>query len=678
MFGVQVKIKDGIVTVSNIRRSVLLDEIQTILKTSRVNKHLFIDTSLFSVSFHEFFVLEFFYILEMLIKKRSHYLTRVRSLKAIQDALLEQTWLSKTEQQFPSRFDYRQLNRFHFQPLPHQKTFMEHYDQTVQQYSLKGLLLAAAPGTGKTYTTLAIAECLHADRIVVVCPKAALYRVWGKSVREPLRENDGLYKTPPSCWIADEKKPYKNERVVLFHYETINTAIEMLKQLKVSNTVVILDESHNLNEMVSLRTQRFLDLCEGLSAKDILFATGTPIKAMSVETIPLLKAIDPYFSDPVLQSFKKLYAGSVSSTTEILARRYNAVSFHIQKDVIQVNKPIEENIDVTIADGKRFTLKTIAFEMAVFMNDRLKELNKELPEATRFFYQTLDAHSVQLKTRAEKEAYATYRVSLDQVIQAYQESSLHQAVDAMRYCTQYEKRVILPMIESGKEKEAFKHAKTLVKYLKLKARGECLGRIVGRKRIEAYKAVVSGIDFSRYIDSTEKKSLVFTTYAEVVEECLRVLKEQDYEPIAVYGSFTKNLPSIVERFAKEEAINPLVATYASLSTAVPLIMADTMVVINPPFRQYIMEQTIARIRRLGATTQTRVFYVNLVTDGEPNISTRTIDIMKWSKDQVEMITGIKVEEEEDEAEDVVTEDWLGLTTSELIQTETKQPSFLNW
>jgi SNF2 family DNA or RNA helicase len=109
----------------------------------------------------------------------------------------------------------------------------------------------------------------------------------------------------------------------------------------------------------------------------------------------------------------------------------------------------------------------------------------------------------------------------------------------------------------------------------------------------------------------------------------------------------KSLTSIVHRFEKEKDLNPLVATYASLSTAVPLIMADTMIIINPPFRQYIMDQTVARIHRLGATTQTRIFNILLDTGTEPNISTRTINIMQWSKDQVSAILGIETSDEDE-------------------------------
>lgn len=109
--------------------------------------------------------------------------------------------------------------------------------------------------------------------------------------------------------------------------------------------------------------------------------------------------------------------------------------------------------------------------------------------------------------------------------------------------------------------------------------------------------------------------------------------------MGVYGEYTKNLSKIVESFKVDPEINPLVTTYDSLSTAVPLVVANTIIMINLPFRSYIKEQAIARINRLKQDTQTYIFEVSLDTGDKPNLSTRTIDILEWSKKQVQFIMG---------------------------------------
>jgi hypothetical protein len=211
----------------------------------------------------------------------------------------------------------------------------------------------------------------------------------------------------------------------------------------------------------------------------------------------------------------------------------------------------------------------------------------------------------------------------------------------MAFCTGYEKKHILPYLLNGADKAAFKEAKSVVKYYKLKVRGECLGRILGRRRIEAHVAMTPHLDYDTIINSTEKKTIFFSSFTEVIEAAEQRLRALKYHPLSVYGKTTGQLSSIVREFDVNPIANPLLATYASLSTAVPLIMADTLIMINPPYRDYILQQTVSRINRLGATTQTYCYTCILDTGDVPNISSRTVDILKWSQNQIEQILQIK-------------------------------------
>lgn len=652
---VSVKEKDGVIKVSFVHSGSLQYDIQRVFKSTRVNKHMFKELNRYSFEIYSFFALELYYVIDILLNDGSRLYSSKRTLKFIKKELLENTWLKNLEENKSSRLNYNQLNKFHLTPLDYQDEFMKRYDYTLPRYNLNGMMLAADPGTGKTFTSLAIAECRESEVILVVCPKPAVERVWVTSAAG-LSTAGGVYKKPQTCWFKDSGKPYKGEHVAIFHYEALPYAFSIIDQFKNKKVTIILDESHNLNEIKSLRTLRFIDLCKELKSNDIIFATGTPLKALSVETIPLFKAIDPLFTDDVLESFKKMYSGEVQGITEILSRRYNIVSHKVSKKVINLREPIHEKIEISIPNGNDYTLETVAKEMAEFTKKRIKELSAEFPEASRFFYEKLEECKAKLN-RNQLEAYNEYTSCLRLIIKAYNNGSLYPVAQEMKYCSQYEKNVLIPMIQNKGDKDKFIYSKTLVKYLKLKVQGECLGRILSRKRINAYKDLIKHINFESFIESTEKKTVIFTTYTEVVEETLKVLKYQQYNPLAVYGQYTKDLADIVHKFDKIEEINPLVATYASLSTAVPLIMADTMVIINPPFRQYIMDQTIARIHRLGSTTQTRIFNIYLVTDEKPNICSRTIDIMAWSKDQVNAILGVTGGDDISEIDNIAMEDF---------------------
>jgi hypothetical protein len=60
-----------------------------------------------------------------------------------------------------------------------------------------------------------------------------------------------------------------------------------------------------------------------------------------------------------------------------------------------------------------------------------------------------------------------------------------------------------------------------------------------------------------------------------------------------------------------------------------------------------MTQAIARAWRIGQDEQVYVWHMVLDTGDIPNISTRTNDILRWSKEQVDSIMGFKSDMELD-------------------------------
>lgn len=662
------------ITISGINGNKLVAIIHKQWGTSRIKNYLVSDAGWRRITFFSFFALDFYHLLETIIERRP-YGADIKECEEIQLLLKKHTWLASLDAPTKKRFDRNRLKDFVYKPLPHQEEVFEYYETVPQKLNLKGALINAAPGTGKTYTSLAIAQMLDVDTVVVICPNNAVTRVWEASIA-PGKES--LYRVENPVWTSHQNRQYNNEKFLVFHYEALGHALDMVREIKKRGRgIVILDENHNLNEINSNRTLRFIALCEMLNFDDVIFMSGTPLKAMSNELIPFFRVCDPTFTEHVEARFRNLFKGNATSNsaTDLLTRRLDYASFYVDKSATNVAEPIEETIKIKIPNGEYYTLTSIAEQMAEYIENQREFYEEMMPEAEKLFYRCVEsARDYEIAThpnRKEQNAinldYDTYLSNVDTVIKAYHKRQLMSVNEQMAACTRFEKTRIMPTLSSELKKE-FAQVKSIVKYVDLKIRGECLGRVVGGARINAHVDIARHIDYRAIINSTKKKTLIFSSYNDVCQEVVEQTTSLKYKPLGVFGDTTKDLSSIVNRFATDKDANPLVATYASLSTAVPLVMADTMIIINPPFRDYVMKQTIARVARIGQTTQTKIYHIMLDTDEVANISTRNIDIMEWSREQVNDILGLGnyVESGEDEGDipsDVVV---MGLAQEALI------------
>lgn len=661
------------IVITGLPADVIQRDISKIWKTSRINKHMFSTASRNTLAFPLFFAPDVYYMLDTMTTHRSRW-TNVRTIAKIKDLLMTETWLRDTQLEPQPRVDLKRLNNLIYKPLDYQQKFFESYDLLKQQYHLKGYLLSAVAGSGKTYISLALAECLKAERIVIVCPKNAIDRVWHGEIQK-------LFKKPQSHWIYAHGKPYKNERIAVFHYESLNVAMDMVESLKSSNTVVILDESHNLNEIQSLRTQLFLDMVEKLDVEDTLWMSGTPIKALGGESIPLLKSIDPYFTKDVQERFKKIFGRDGNRGVDILRQRMGVISYKVEKHQLGLDKPVMKKHKVVIPNGKDYTLSAIRKDMQAFITERVRYYQARKKGDLEFYYRCMTIHEKTLRKGSSDKDLLQYFADVDVVIKNKGDARF--CKDEIQRTNWYEKHRVIPSLPKELRNE-FKNVKSIVKYVNLKIQGEALGRVLGRKRIQCHVDMVPHIDFKGICNSSEKKTVVFTSFVEALEASKNFLDASQMNPVAVYGKTNSELNKTIQMFEKQEDLNPLIATYQSLSTAVPLVMADTMIMINAPFRAYIHEQAISRIHRLGADTQTTVWEASLDTGQEPNISTRSGDILAWSQQQVEQIMGIKSPFEVEEGDGRVTvanEDY-GLantvTVTDVLTGPKESPTYMDW
>ncbi|UCR74618.1 helicase superfamily 1/2/ATP-binding domain-containing protein [Serratia phage BUCT660] len=481
--------------------------------------------------------------------------------------------------------------------------------------------------THNTYTSLALSQMLGSDFTIIITLKRAVYRVWEKSMKEDFRN-------PPKYWIYDRDKELKGNPppFLIFHVEDLRYFKEIASKFRGKKVTLILDESHTLNEETSGRNNIMYEAWKIIEPMSTIWASATPLKAYGTEAITMLRTIDPLMNDDVAEAFRKLYGKSSNKVFDIISHRLGNIVF---KAEVVKTEPKIERVPVKIPDPTPFLLTTLKKDMEKFIKDRLKYWEGQRGNALKYYNESLAIFEKALKSPQQKQQFALYRKMFNVIVKTTDYPKIR---DTIVFVNKYEKNVLLPALDNERRKKLRSYL-SVIKYVELKVRGECLGSLVSKRREEAVEAVMRHAKIEKYIEEAEKKTVVFTSYVKVVDECAKYLKGKGIQPLVVHGSSEGTADSEVKKFetGKERA---MVTTFQSLSSAVPMTMANTILALNVPFRSYNMEQAIGRIDRIDQDAPTFVFEFVLDTGDQENINSRTFDILEWSTDQVNSMLNI--------------------------------------
>lgn len=631
--------KESFVRITGFRTYYFVKEMDALFKTSRLSKYMFRKVSAGYIEIPAFFVLEFDKVLTEL-RSRGHASVRWTAMR-VQTALRNNTWIKDIDikqEEAPKTLDLTMINAFKVPPLDYQLKLLKEYDWMTYRLKLNGVLVDWVMGSGKSIGGLLVAECAKTDKVVVICPKNAINNVWVNTIQTKMVN-------PPSIWTSDSPRPYRNEKYIIIHNEAIGNYIEMVKDLASKKVLfaVIVDECHNFNEMSSKRTLEMIAMVKASRTRHALLQSGSMFKAVGSEIVAAMYAIDPTFDEDLAERFKRLYSASATEALKLLQYRLGFFTSKVVKEQVGLDAPDTATVLVQTPDATRFTLAAVSDAMRIFLAERMSYYDSRKDDDYKEYERIMRMH---LETLTSKEAHAAFRDYQGDVA-IVKRGDLMNCRDEIKATNLYENTQIMPFL-SPEDKKIFQEVKTIYKYVVLKIQGECLGKVLGRYRIDACVSIAKAFDYSKYIESTEKKTLIYTNYIESLLEAEKVVKNLGYDPLSVHGATNKDIIPILKNFESKPEMNPLLATFKSLSTAVPLTTADTMVMLDLPWRDYIYSQTVARIHRLGKDSKVRIFICKLDTGSEPNITSRTMDILQWSQAQIFAITGVKSPFEIDE------------------------------
>ncbi len=576
-----------------------------------------------SISIHSFFIPEFLYILRSLPDRMSYR-------KTINE-LQTNSWISNTTKSHSPRIRISNISKnMNVELSSYQTDFLKVYDQKVQQYKLNGYILGFEQGLGKTLTGLALMESLSKDCIIIIAPKSTLSSVWKSHL-------DEFYKMKNQEWIVNTKTDPKNKKFYIFNYESLSKFNEVKSEILAHKNIgIIVDESHNFLHLNSIRTKNLHHIQTMTNCEDLLLMSGTPIKAMGVEMISALILLDKYFDDDALEIFKKAFGLNTEFAAEILKTRMGIILHRkLKREVLDLPEKHERVIKVKIPNGNRYTLKNVKEQVIKFVKVREQFYSKERNKFKKDFEECITYLE---KKMGSDPQFKDYLKTIRYLENHGYDPRNRKLVELVKIANEYERVVIIPVLPKDL-KQKFIKSKSVVKYLELKIRGEVLGGLLPRLRAEMTFEVLQNSEISKIIRGAVKKTICFTTFANVAREAIKYFELERFKPILMSGDTSGDIKTILSKFKTISEVNPLVATIQTLSTGVTLTEANTMFFLNKPWRDSDYRQASDRIHRIGQDSEVTIYTLLLDTGPDPNLSTRMEDIMNWSKEMFQTIVG---------------------------------------
>jgi superfamily II DNA or RNA helicase len=513
-------------------------------------------------------------------------------------------------------------DKFVHKAKENQKEFLTKYLDGKKEFGLTGLLLDAAPGTGKTFMSELLVETLEIDFVFVIAPLNTIKTVWMDSI-----ESD--YKDQPTHSIITES--YTISKYNIVNYEKIPKMDELITQIpSESKVMIIVDEAHNMTTKESGRVKSLLDSRVFKLASEVLLLSGTPVRSNTEEIDTMIRILNKRVPERELKILVQFY--EFVSTTKLKRIRYSNMSHRIDKSVLTLPPITVEHLEVRLKNSDDYIMKNVTATMEKYKNERVQ---LHLSHREEYYKQFLTIVN-ELTDSKTNNQYLKY---VDELYKINKPVSIFDLASRVKYLTIFEDKYIYPRM-SKDEGDHFMDIQSVVKYPWLKANGEALGRVLTPARIQCFSDIAKNISYEDIIAKSNSKVVIFSSYIEVCESICKVLDKKKIKYSYIFGDNTKSTDRVVSDFMDPNGdTRVMVATYKALGTGVRLTSASTVVMIDIPFRHYIYDQAISRVWRLGQTNNVKLVLPVLYTFNELNLSTRNYDIIDFYNNKVEYMTG---------------------------------------
>lgn len=633
---VKVAIKDGILSIRGINCNLLLYRIKDTYAESRL-KYIFQyaynarslklyekrrigrgDMKIDYVYAPEFFALE---LIDLFRELGDLY--HDNSYRRISEMIYEVSWLSRADKVQMPPMSTAPLKNLALELMPHQVSFIEQWPQLKAHLNLNGYILSFKPGKGKTLTAIGLAECLHTNKVYIVCPNnlkdnwaLEIKKYYSKYSDEKLWEQD-------VCILGSKFGNPKTARFIIVNNESIKLMLAVAKTDP--DAMLILDECHNFRNYNGGRTKDLFALADKIQSKNVLCVSATPIKASPAEITPALYLIDPTFNDEAAAMYAKCFDLSTTSAMGLINKRFGMIIYRPAD--VKVDLPPKNTLPfpLPVSNEERFYLSNVHDEIIADFQKRHNEWLKTCTPIVEDFRQSITKWA--LCDRKLTNGYLQWVIYSSNSLR--NDGDFHE-LDIKDYKVFIETNVRMNSACPSTEVERLINIERELITAAKRHMGYAVGSILPPRRNELYIRLYdeNREKFYEMIRNRGKKTVIFSTMVPVIKHIVKDLDAFGIGTVSITGE-TKNRLEVLNQFREDPNTLVLVATSWCMGIGVTLTEASQMFFFGTPWRSTDFEQACDRIWRIGQTEQCDIFTV-MCQSKQKNLSDRMQDILEWS------------------------------------------------
>lgn len=600
--------------------------------------------------FYSYFSLEMY---EMFNQLSEEY--KDTSYADVAQQLYERTWISNYEKAEKIKIDTLPLLQFRIQPKDFQLEFIKEYPQKKFAYEFDGLILSFEQGLGKTFTSVAVAECLKKDIVYIVCPNAVKEN-WAYEIKSYFRKyenNEKLWHDEVYVSGVSGYKYTKNTKYIIINQESIPNIFKYVDSNK--DSMIIIDESHNFRGLHTKRTEAMLKLKELANCHDCLLMSGTPIKAIASELAPAMRMIDPHFTPELAELYCKTFSDASPEASNVVKARFKRVIYRkLKRDTLKLPDRFVSDMRLKIPHPERYHIRK-------FKDEVLNEFHKEYSTRLRNGLFTNNPHSIFYRKtagsynflKAEQEFEAVVRKYsrahsqitdnyLDMIFQRSEDNNweLVTAQNVEKKYYDFLMKYVVPYVKTAEEKDIVTKRFDGIFGWALAAKSSAstvIGRLISKYKNDCFSEMWK-YNYQEIIDmiqKNKKKTIIFTALVPVANYIAEDLNKKGVETVKIIGA-TSDKMGLMNEFKNNDSVKCLVATTETLANGVTLVEANQMFFFGTPYRNADFEQACDRMHRIGQTENCYIYNV-LLWSIDKNITDRIQEILNWSDEMFDSL-----------------------------------------